>query len=141
MTAVRKNLGILRQNSVTLHIFSTKRGNLANSRQLSYQTPNQKSDPPYIRWHLYRSLLRGMQSFPSVNREKLYVSIQEEFREPVLATKRLDAEAEQSRRLELAEKSIEQLAMYNTQTTGEKAESPDWSVTMQENPMPKREKK
>eukprot|EP00978_Attheya_sp_CCMP212_P025723 scaffold83272_cov55-Attheya_sp.AAC.5 len=85
--------------------------------------------------HLYRKLLRSSSTYPSKNRWGIYKAIQEDFRENVS----LDPEAaDTQRKITLAYKGLEQLRMYDEHVlSGGRPGNPNWSVTLDQNPMPK----
>lgn len=83
--------------------------------------------------HLYKRLLRSSATYPSKNRWGIYQSIREEFRESV----HLDpSDPETKKKIQVAYKGLEQLRMYDQQSLGGK-QNPNWSVTLEQNPMPK----
>jgi len=85
--------------------------------------------------HLYRRILRSAATYPSKNRWGIYEAIREEFRENT----GLDPECPETRKkVKVAYKGLEQLNMYQqTNLGGGSASNPNWSVTLEQNPMPK----
>mmetsp|Transcript_1130 Transcript_1130/g.1230 ORF Transcript_1130/g.1230 Transcript_1130/m.1230 type:complete len:99 (+) Transcript_1130:33-329(+) len=82
---------------------------------------------------LYKQLLRSCATYPSKNRFGIYAAIREEFRENV----NLDPnDGGTKTKINVAIKGLEQLRMYDQQSLGGK-ENPNWSVTLEQNPMPK----
>jgi len=84
---------------------------------------------------LYRRLLRSCASYPSKNRWGIYEAIREEFRENAL----LDPSSDDAKKqIGIAYKGLQQLRMYDeTVLGGGSEENPNWSVTLEQNPMPK----
>jgi len=85
--------------------------------------------------HLYRRLLRSCATYPSKNRWGIYKAIQEEFR----INKTMDPnDAKTKQQIEVAYKGLGQLQMYDTMKLSKgNPESPNWEVTLEQNPMPK----
>ena len=83
---------------------------------------------------LYKRLLRSCATYPSKNRWGIYESIREEFRENMA----LDPNDPQTReKIGIAYKGLEQLRMYDEAVLGGgTGENPNWSVTLEQNPMP-----
>ena len=84
---------------------------------------------------LYRRILRSCASYPSKNRWGIYEAIREEFRESV----HLNPESDECRKkIGVAYKGLEQLRMYDEYNlNGGDPNNPNWSVTLEQNPMPK----
>lgn len=81
---------------------------------------------------LYKSLLRGLQTFPSKNASKLYTEIRLEFKShKTLSGKVLEAKIQE------AKEGILHLSQYN----GLSKTSSNWSITSTQNPMPQKPKK
>ncbi|KAL9182841.1 hypothetical protein ACHAXT_004120 [Thalassiosira profunda] len=93
--------------------------------------------PPQSRelLHLYRRLLRACATYPSKNRMGIYEAIREEFRDNA----NMDPEDDKTQRqIGVAYKGLEQLQMYDTMRLSKgNPESPNWEVTLEQNPMPK----
>lgn len=85
---------------------------------------------------VYKRLLRSCATYPSKNRWGIYESIREEFRD----NKHLDPNDPQTKeKIGIAYKGLEQLRMYDEAILGGGAgENPNWSVTLEQNPLPKR---
>mmetsp|Transcript_10792 Transcript_10792/g.13656 ORF Transcript_10792/g.13656 Transcript_10792/m.13656 type:complete len:101 (+) Transcript_10792:119-421(+) len=83
--------------------------------------------------HLYKRLLRSSASYPSKNRWGIYESIREEFRENIHLDPNEDVT---KKKIAVAYKGLSQLRMYEQHSLGGK-ENPNWSVTLEQNPMPK----
>ena len=83
---------------------------------------------------LYKRLLRSCATYPSKNRWGIYESIRDEFRDH----RNLDPDDPQTReKINVAYKGLEQLRMYDEAVLGGgKGENPNWSVTLEQNPMP-----
>ena len=78
--------------------------------------------------HLYRRLLRSCQTYPSKNRNKIYESIREDFRENAT----LDPASEKAKRqVHIAYKGLGQLHQFDGRG------SPNFSVSLEQNPFPK----
>jgi hypothetical protein len=78
--------------------------------------------------HLYRRLLRGCQIYPSKNRDKLYQSVREDFRE----NKTLDPESDKARKqIQIAYKGLGQLHQFDNRR------SASFAVNLEQNPFPK----
>jgi len=83
---------------------------------------------------LYRKLLRSAATYPSKNRDGIYQAIREEWRDHV---KQQDAEKIR-KQIAVAYKGLEQLRQFDVLTmTGGNIDSPNWSVQLEQNPMPK----
>jgi LYR motif-containing protein 4 len=82
---------------------------------------------------LYRRLLRSAITYPSIKRESIYQAIREEWRENATLT-----EGEIIReKIAIAYKGLSQLRQFDEITmTGGTAGSPNWNVTLEQNPMP-----
>ncbi|KAL7455536.1 hypothetical protein ACHAWC_007083 [Mediolabrus comicus] len=86
--------------------------------------------------HLYRRLLRSCATYPSKNRWGIYEAIREEFRDN--RTMNPD-DPKTQKQIQVAYKGLGQLQMYDTtQLSKGNPESPNWEVTLEQNPMPKR---
>lgn len=85
--------------------------------------------------HLYRRLLRSCATYPSKNRWGIYKAIQEEFRDNI----NLDPNDEKTKtNIGLAYKGLGQLQQYDAMRLSKgNPESPNWEVTLEQNPMPK----
>lgn len=82
---------------------------------------------------LYKNLLRSAETFPSKNRARIYQSIREEWKD----SKELEGE-KLERQIAVAYKGLSQLRQFDEETmTGGKIHSANWSVTLEQNPMPK----
>mmetsp|Transcript_8292 Transcript_8292/g.25970 ORF Transcript_8292/g.25970 Transcript_8292/m.25970 type:complete len:100 (+) Transcript_8292:31-330(+) len=77
---------------------------------------------------LYRNLLKQAKVFPSIKRKELYEDIRQEFRE----NKGLTDEAKIEKEIEKAVRGVQQMAMY----TSLDPNASEWTVQMDENPMP-----
>ena len=85
--------------------------------------------------HLYRKLLRSAATYPSKNRMGIYKAIQEEFRDNVNMNPN-DQKTHQQ--FSVAYKGLSQLRMYDAMVLSKgNPESPNWEVTLEQNPMPK----
>jgi LYR motif-containing protein 4 len=83
---------------------------------------------------LYRQLLRSAESYPSKKRDSIYQAIREEWRENAC----MDSPDVIRRQLAVAYRGLSQLRQFDEMTmTGGSAGSPNWSVTLEQNPMPK----
>ena len=76
---------------------------------------------------LYKRILRAAKSFPSIKKHKIIEEIRLGFRE----NRSMQGE-ELRAQLAVAEKGLSQLEQY----TGLSHSSPDWSVSMENNPLP-----
>lgn len=85
--------------------------------------------------HLYKKLLRSSSKYPSKNRWGIYEAIREEFRESV----NLDPEAgDTKKKIQVAYKGLSQLNQYSEHSLNKgDQKSPNWSVHLEQNPMPK----
>ena len=85
--------------------------------------------------HLYRRLLRACATYPSKNRWGIYRAIQEEFRD----NKTLHPDDPRTQKqIQVAYKGLGQLQLYDTMSLSKgNPESPNWEVTLEQNPMPK----
>ena len=85
--------------------------------------------------HLYGRLLRSCATYPSKNRWGIYKAIQEEFRD----NKSLNPDDPKTQQqIQVAYKGLGQLQMYDTMKLSKgNPESPNWEVTLEQNPMPK----
>lgn len=82
---------------------------------------------------LYKQLLRAAETFPSKNRHRVYQSIREDWR----ANKNLEG-AKLRQQLALALKGLSQLRQFDEDVmTGGQVNSANWSVKLEQNPMPK----
>lgn len=83
---------------------------------------------------LYRRILRSAATYPSMKRDSIYQAIREEFRENA----QLTDPTQVATKVHLAYKGLSQLQQFDEMTmTGGKAGSPNWSVSLEQNPMPK----
>jgi Complex 1 protein (LYR family) len=83
---------------------------------------------------LYRRLLRSAATYPSKKRESLYKAIRLEWRDDA----KLTDEIRIRKRIEVAYKGLSQLRQFDEVTmTGGNVGSPNWTVTLDQNPMPK----
>lgn len=89
---------------------------------------------------LYKQILRSAKTFPSKNRAKIYQAIREEWRDYVDCTD----EDKIQKQVAVAYKGLSQLRQYdiasltaNSRGGGGNLDSPDWSITLEQNPMPK----
>ena len=83
---------------------------------------------------LYRQLLRACETYPSKNRHRIYQAIREEWRE----NKNLEQEEKVNKQISIAYKGLSQLKQFDEDTmSGGRPNSPNWSVTLEQNPMPK----
>lgn len=76
---------------------------------------------------LYKRILRAAHSFPSIKKNKIIEEIRLGFRE----NRTMEGEALRAQ-LAVAEKGLSQLEQY----TGLSRNSPNWSVSMENNPLP-----
>ncbi|KAG7338821.1 complex 1 LYR family protein [Nitzschia inconspicua] len=77
--------------------------------------------------HLYKRLLRACEKYPSKNRNRIYQSIREEFRENVSLT----GETARQRQIQVAYKGLSQLHQYDDRY------SSNFTVQLEQNPFPK----
>ena len=85
--------------------------------------------------HLYRKLLRSCATYPSKNRSGIYKAIQEEFRENVDLH---PDDPKTQKQISVAYKGLSQLRMYDSVVLSKgNPDSPNWEVTLEQNPMPK----
>mmetsp|Transcript_20269 Transcript_20269/g.44078 ORF Transcript_20269/g.44078 Transcript_20269/m.44078 type:complete len:97 (-) Transcript_20269:210-500(-) len=85
--------------------------------------------------HLYRRLLRSAATYPSKNRAGIYKAIQEEFRDNITMD---PDDAKTQKQIQVAYKGLGQLQMYDAMVLSKgNPESPNWEVTLEQNPMPK----
>ena len=83
--------------------------------------------------NVYRRLIRLAKIYPSRNRDGILASIREEFRENV----NLDPDEEATKRkVSLAIKGISQLNQFNSTNMSGGRQSPNWQVSLDQNPMP-----
>jgi hypothetical protein len=83
---------------------------------------------------LYRQLLRSAETYPSRNRQGIYQAIREEWR----TNKTLQAGDKLNNKLTIAFQGLTQLRQFDETTmTGGDVLSPNWSVTLEQNPIPK----
>jgi Complex 1 protein (LYR family) len=83
---------------------------------------------------LYKNILRACQTYPSKNKAGIYQAIREEWRDHT----KLEDPQKIATQITLATKGLEQLRQYSEPVlSGGKANSPNWSVTLEQNPMPK----
>lgn len=85
--------------------------------------------------HLYKQLLRSAATFPSKNRTAIYESIRDDWRD----NKSLEAGSSKlDKQVAIAYKGLQQLRQFDEQLmTGGQKQSPNWTVTLEQNPMPK----
>jgi hypothetical protein len=79
--------------------------------------------------NLYKDILRNAKVFPSKNRTRIYNEIRTEFKK----NRNLIDEVEIQKALSTAQKGLSQLSMY----TKLPKRAGEWSVNMEQNPMPK----
>ncbi|KAL3788037.1 hypothetical protein HJC23_008381 [Cyclotella cryptica] len=85
--------------------------------------------------HLYRKLLRSCATYPSRNRWGIYEAIQEEFRANVHLS---PDDPNTQKKISVAYKGLSQLRMYDAAVLSRgNPDSPNWEVTLEQNPMPK----
>lgn len=83
---------------------------------------------------LYKRILRSASTYPSIKRASIYQAIREEWRAHVHTT---DPEILR-RQLSIAYKGLSQLQQFDVKTmTGGDVNSNNWSVQLEQNPMPK----
>mmetsp|Transcript_23502 Transcript_23502/g.32963 ORF Transcript_23502/g.32963 Transcript_23502/m.32963 type:complete len:103 (-) Transcript_23502:411-719(-) len=84
---------------------------------------------------LYRRLLRSAATYPSRNRWGIYQAIREEFKE----NRNLDPTTEDTKKkIAVAYKGLDQLRQFDEIVMqGGDPNNPNWSVTLEQNPMPK----
>lgn len=82
---------------------------------------------------LYKQLLRSAATYPSKNRAGIYQSIREDWRDnKTLTGEKLEQQ------LSVAFKGLSQLRQYDEHVmTGGQHDSANWTVKLEENPMPK----
>jgi hypothetical protein len=86
---------------------------------------------------LYRRLLRAASTYPSKKRTSIYQAIREEWRDDAQLNPMEQNEKIQER-ITVAYKGLSQLRQFDVMTmTGGNISSPNWSVTLEQNPMPK----
>lgn len=86
---------------------------------------------------LYRRLLRAAATFPSKKRASIYQAIRVEWRDDAKLNPAEQNDKIQER-ITVAYKGLSQLRQFDLATmTGGKLNSPEWSVTLEQNPMPK----
>jgi LYR motif-containing protein 4 len=91
-----------------------------------------RSKPALLK--LYKELLRSAATFPSKNRARIYQEIRSEWR----LNRSLDEPNRLQKEIQVAYKGLQQLRQYDEQSlTGGKVGSSSWSVTLEQNPMPK----
>jgi hypothetical protein len=84
--------------------------------------------------HLYKNLLRACSTYPSRNRAGIYQAIREEWRDH----RTLSDPQKIHKQLSIAYKGLEQLKQYSEPVlTGGNVNSSNWTVTLEQNPMPK----
>jgi hypothetical protein len=94
--------------------------------------PLDRTRPALLR--LYKDLLRSAATFPSKNRARIYREIRSEWRVHAAQTD----EAVLQKQVAVAYKGLQQLRQFDESTmTGGKVGSANWSVTLEQNPMPK----
>mmetsp|Transcript_768 Transcript_768/g.1750 ORF Transcript_768/g.1750 Transcript_768/m.1750 type:complete len:114 (+) Transcript_768:210-551(+) len=78
--------------------------------------------------HLYKKLLRGCQKYPSKNRDKIFQSMREEFRENMS----LHPSSEKAKQqIHVAYKGLSQLHQFDNRSAA------SFSVSLEQNPFPK----
>jgi hypothetical protein len=83
---------------------------------------------------LYKKILRSASTYPSIKRASIYQAIREEWR---VHAKTTDPDILQ-RQFAIAYKGLSQLRQYDVETmTGGNVHSNNWSVQLEQNPMPK----
>lgn len=82
---------------------------------------------------LYKDILRAAKTFPSIKRDKIAREIRATFRDNA----KLENTEEIEKALAVATKGLSQLNMYSNLRLNK---SPNWSITLEQNPMPRREK-
>ena len=83
---------------------------------------------------LYRQLLRACETYPSKKRYSIREAIREEWRD----NKNLTQKDKLVQQIAVAYKGLEQLGQYSEHSmSGGAQHSPNWSVTLDQNPMPK----
>ena len=83
---------------------------------------------------LYRKLLRSAATYPSKKRTSIYQSIREEWRDDA----KLTNEDKIRQRITVAYKGLSQLRQFDeVNMTNGNLGSSNWSVTLEQNPMPK----
>lgn len=81
--------------------------------------------------HLYKRLLRYAEVYPSIKRESIYSAIRDDFRE------HRNSEDPQPK-IALAYQGLAQLRQFSEDSmTKGNIGSPNWNVTLEQNPMPK----
>jgi LYR motif-containing protein 4 len=86
---------------------------------------------------LYRKLLRSAATYPSKNRAGLYQSIRAEWRDHAHWSGEEHA-TKINRQIQLAFQGLTQLRQFDERVmTGGKVGSPNWDVSLEQNPMPK----
>ena len=79
---------------------------------------------------LFKRLLRACQTYPSINRDKLYISIREDFKQNMT----LDPGSEKvKQQLQIAYKGLSQLHQFDNRIAA------NFSVNLEQNPFPKPE--
>ncbi|GKY91299.1 hypothetical protein MPSEU_000102300 [Mayamaea pseudoterrestris] len=82
---------------------------------------------------LYKQLLRSAETFPSKNRLKIYQAIRDDWRD----NKHIEG-VKLQQQLSVAYKGLSQLRQFDeTEMTGGQVDSTNWSVKLEQNPMPK----
>ncbi|EEC49609.1 predicted protein [Phaeodactylum tricornutum CCAP 1055/1] len=83
---------------------------------------------------LYKQLLRSCETYPSKNRMGIYQAIREEWKE----NKDLTHKDKLDKQIAIAYKGLSQLRQFDEMAmSGGRPASSNWSVTMEQNPMPK----
>lgn len=82
--------------------------------------------------HVYRNVLKLALRFPSIKRDKIVQEIRKSFRD----NRTMTNADEIKKNMAIAEKGIEQMAMY----ANLKPTSSNWTVDMEKQPMPKSER-
>jgi Complex 1 protein (LYR family) len=86
---------------------------------------------------LYRRLLRSASTYPSKKRTSIYQAIRDEWREDAKLNP-VEHNDKIQERITVAYKGLSQLRQFDVKTmTSGNTSSPNWSVTLEQNPMPK----
>jgi Complex 1 protein (LYR family) len=82
---------------------------------------------------LYRRLLRSAATYPSRNRKGIYQAIREEFRDHVHTTDPTKLQ----KQVFLAYQGLQQLRQFDEINMADSPDSSNWTVNLEQNPMPK----
>jgi hypothetical protein len=85
---------------------------------------------------LYRQLLRALETYPSINRQSIREAVRDEWRSHRHSSDQQLVE----RQIAVAYKGLEQLGRFderNMSQGGSSSNSTNWSVTLEQNPMPR----